>query len=659
MIVHINDKGDVQTAEDHLAAIGDICFNLGDKLCLGNVCFLAGILHDLGKNKKEFEEYLIQTTEKPGSRSRGEVDHSTAGGQFIFKFYDGEIFRNLTDEIIAMSIFSHHGIMDYINTDGSERFLGRTEKQNISYDEVIKNSSEFLNKYDIESVFDKAVNEIKTIYGKIMNFLLENKCAGGDGFFMLGLIQRLVSSILIDADRIDTDAFMTGDKPNKINDYEKLWKGYIEKLDIKLKEFGSNTDKISLLRRKMSDECWNFAKNSCGIYCLPVPTGGGKTLASLRFALEHCRLHNKKRIIYTAPYLSILEQNASEIKNILKDDENIFEHHSNIFFDNDDETDCYKFLAGSWESPVILTSMVRLFEVMFSGDTPNIRRFNKLSDSVIIIDEIQNLPVKTINLFNMTANFLSCFCNVTIILCSATQPLLAEAEKKIIYGNPVNMINDVETVRKSFRRVRIIDKTRPEQYSATELADFIFENIDENMLVILNTKNAVNLLADELTYRDSDYKIYRLTTYMCPQNRIDIISEIKEKLGSEKIICVSTQLIEAGVDISFNNVIRSLAGMDSIIQAAGRCNRNGTDGIKNVYIINSSDENLSGLEDIKKGKESTEKLLYKYKNNKEALGEDYLLSSDAINYFYENYFFNRKNEMSYNIKKDIIIKDLY
>lgn len=650
MLAHINEYKQRQTVERHLESTAEICRELGKTVGLENMMFLTGLLHDIGKNTKKFNQYLLDMTENINSHKKGEVDHSTAGGQYVFNMNPGksEIYR-VTGELMAYAIFSHHGLIDMVDESGKEVFILRTEKSDIGYEEALENSRELLNRFDTADIFNKAADEIKAVIAIIND--TAKKCNGNrdTAFFMLGCLQRLVCSILIDGDRTDTAEFMSDVSLRKIIDYDSLWKSYENKLNEHLAKF-KGTDKISLLRGQMSKECYDFAAKEGGIYCLPIPTGGGKTLASLRYALEHCKKYNKKRIIYVAPYLSILEQNASEIKAILKDEENILEHHSNIVFEDDKQTaGHYKYLTDLWTSPVILTSMVRLLEVMFSGDTTNVRRFNRLANSVVIFDEIQSLPVRIINLFNQTANFLSKVCNATIILCSATQPLLGEAGERILYGSPVNMISDVNYVSDAFRRVRIIDKTRPEKYTTEELADFVLEKADDNMLVILNTKGAVRELCRELESRKTDYEIYQLTTYMCPQHRNQIIREIKDRIGNTRLICVSTQLIEAGVDISFNNVIRSLAGLDSVIQAAGRCNRHGNADLRFVYIINYAKEKVESLEDISRGQDCMGELLFEYKKKYDEYGMDYLLSNEAIENYYQKYFYKRKQDMYYNV----------
>lgn len=667
MYAHIKIDGDniiSQTVEEHLENTAKIGCQTGKVIGIENMAFLACFFHDMGKNKKEFNNYITDTAIKGIVRKKGEIDHSTAGGQYLYNMLKSDSFANeLLAELLTTAVFSHHGLIDIKNEEKGEIFSDRCKKGNIGYEEALQNCDFLFSKYDIDNIKEKAILEMKKTIEKIQCTVTDiykntkDKLTSREKkspYFMIACLQRLITSIVMDADRKDTAEFMTDIPYNAVNDYNSLWDSYTEKLNKKLASF-RNINKITELRSRMSDECFEFASNGNGIYCLPIPTGGGKTLASLRFALEHCRLHKKKRIIYTAPYLSILEQNAEEIRNILNDDDNILEHHSNIIIESDEENydgrNIYRYLTDTWDSPVILTTMVRFLDTLFCYNSSDVRRFCKLCDSVIIIDEIQNIPVEILNLFNITVNFLSRICNATIVLCSATQPLLDKTKSPVIYGSPQNMIKNIDEVSIAFRRTRIIDKTDGgiKKLNTSELADLVLDTVDENILVILNTKGAVAELYNELVSRDTEYDIYQLTTYMCPQHRKDVISYIKKRLDTEKIICISTQLIEAGVDISFNNVIRSLAGLDSIIQAAGRCNRHGGTDIREVYIVDYAEENVSKLKDISKAQAAMrDNVLPYYKKYSNELGDDWLLAKGAERY-YETYFFKRKDEMDYQI----------
>src|SRR5699024_12790707 len=348
---------------------------------------------------------------------------------------------------------------------------------------------------------------------------------------------------------------------------------------------------------------------------LTIPTGGGKTLSSLRYALKNTQLHKKKRIIYIVPYTTISEQNANEVRNLLKDYTNILEHHSNVI--HDDETDDgqsheekkLKLAKDNWNSPIVFTTMVQFLDVFYAYGTRNIRRLHNLSESILIFDEVQKVPVHCISLFNHALNFLKNVGKSSIVLCTATQPALDFVHNKLDINSDAEMIGNLNHVVKSFERVDIVDKAKEGNFSQDNLVNFAFEKIQQinNILIILNTKKAVKDLYENLKGRianDEEIHVYHLSTSMCPNHRVFILDKLKQHLrDNDKVICVSTQLIEAGVDISFECVIRSLAGLDSIAQAAGRCNRHGEKNKQNVYVIDYENENLRRLKEIAKGKE--------------------------------------------------------
>ena len=390
----------------------------------------------------------------------------------------------------------------------------------------------------------------------------------------------------------------------------------------------------------MANDCLQADIANEGIYRLSMPTGGGKTITSMRLALRLAKKYHKKHIIYIAPFLSILEQNAQVIRSIIQNDDYILEHHSNVDISEEDEV--YRNLCETWDSPVILTTMVQFLNTMFLGKISSVRRFHQLTDTIIIIDEAQAIPVKCIHMFNATMNFLCYSGNSIGILCTATQPLFELVNRNLIYQENKDILPNVEKYQKAFKRTKIISEVGNKPMDTDELVTFIQNVFDQNLLVVLNTKGAVKTLYDALkTNLDPDVKLVQLTTYMCAEHRLDVIHELKETLKNQRVICISTQLIEAGVDISFATVIRSLAGVDSLNQAAGRCNRNGEKDMSAVYVVDYVEEKTSRLPDIQEAKKATRSLI-------DAKIEEFSTSA-AINRFYQQYYFMRKGEMDYNI----------
>ena len=374
----------------------------------------------------------------------------------------------------------------------------------------------------------------------------------------------------------------------------------------------------------------------------------------MRYAFHQLVDQNKSRFFYITPFLSVLEQNATAIKKVIGED-GVLEHHSNVVQnkqENEDKGDekeslLPEYLIESWDSPVVLTSMVQFFQTLFKTKSANIRRFSSLANSVLILDEVQSLPIEVTTLFNLTMNFLNEVMNTTIILCTATQPAYDSAaiKHKLFYGGKYGEAADIVELtheeKAVFSRTELRKFDENNQHSnLSDLVDFVLEN-DESILAIFNTKKTVDkfyMMLEGLT----DRPIYQLSTNMCAQHRLDIIAEIKQHLKKGiPIICISTQLIEAGVDIDFNRVIRSYAGVDSIVQASGRCNREGKRDKGQVTLVNltSEEENLSRLKEIKAKKDATEHIIHKISSPIEMS----LLNRD----FFEYYYANNQGSMDY------------
>ncbi|MGN0584264.1 MAG: CRISPR-associated helicase Cas3', partial [Ruminococcus sp.] len=378
------------------------------------------------------------------------------------------------------------------------------------------------------------------------------------------------------------------------------------------------------------------------------PTGGGKTLSSLRFAVNSCINHGMDKIIYTAPYMSILEQNSEEIR-LVTGEEYFIEHHSNALMDenNAEELAEYELRTEKWDLPVVATTLVQFLNALFSGKMQAVRRMHRLVNSVIIIDEVQSVPVKCVNIFNLAMNFLSAVCRCTIVLCSATQPVFENTEYPLILDDNQSVTGDYKEDFEIFKRTEIIPKIEGYGMTYEETAEFCRREYEKagNLLLIVNTKNSARRIYEimkEISFSDSP-KIIHLSTNMCPEHRCAMIKEMRESMGNP-LICITTQLIEAGVDISFKCVVRSLAGLDNAAQAAGRCNRHGENPEPcPVYMINIKDENLDKLKEIKNAKKISRNIIDSYK------GCD-CSSPGILAKYYELLFREVKNELNYNIK---------
>jgi CRISPR-associated endonuclease/helicase Cas3 len=671
-IAHIreNDK-QIQTVDEHLLEVKELAESYGEKIGVKHLTGLAGILHDLGKYTNEFREYILEAVSNPASPpKRGSVDHSTAGGKLLYDLFHTPTAKNsnykvILSEVVGNAIISHHAyLQDFLNPDLESNYLNRVRDKELAEFDMTKQSffEHVMSEADFHEYVDKAVVELENFLAKESSKNIERQ---------LMFLTKFIFSALIDADRTNTRLFEEKKTVESVINHEELFDTYYERLMAKIISFKKQQNAstpINLLRTEMSDQCDQFAEKLSGIYTLSIPTGGGKTLASLRYALKHAKLHNKKRIIYVVPYTTIIEQNADEVRKILKDEVNILEHHSNVIEDmNDDDENQdgimsvqqkLKLAKDNWDSPIIFTTMVQFLNVFYAKGSRNIRRLHNLSESVIIFDEVQKVPISCVSLFNYALNFLKTYGHSSIVLCTATQPALDFVEHKLEINTDAEIIDNLDHIIEAFKRVEIIDKATNETFNNDKLTEFINKMIEEvqSVLVILNTKSVVRDLYTRLQGQGSDIPIYHLSTSMCAAHRNKILEEIKQQLkDGNKIICISTQLIEAGVDVSFECVIRSLAGLDSIAQAAGRCNRHGEKGIQNVYVIDHEEENLSRLKEIKAGKKVAKKILLDLKRNNREHG-GHILSRQAMEKYFKEYYTEFESNLNYfipNLKKDM------
>ena len=632
------NEAEIQSLSEHLNNVADLSTSFSK---YENISRLAGISHDFGKATIEFLSYLIN------GGKRGSVVHALQGAFFVDDIccVPSDVAGILVKEIVTLAIVAHHGSLnDGISPDGEKAFfqkLSQKDNKEYSYEEVKQNIAELSTDFtcDVNELFDLAKKDINSI----LRLIGETYKSQESAQFALGLFVKYIYSCLIDADRLDAYLFDVNEQYKPvITDWDSL----INVFEKRIQEF-SDESKIARIRKFISNQCKAAGEKSTGIYQLSVPTGGGKTLSSLRFALHHCKKENKKRIIYVIPYLSIIEQTALEIKEILnlpEENEIILECHSNIVLPDDQEDQVIRKLAASrWDKPIIVTTMVQFLETIMSSKGSDLRKFHNMSDAVIIFDEIQSLPIKSIHLFNEAATFLAKVCSTTILLCTATQPLLDKTNREnlLLESNP-DLI-DCSGLFEKLKRIRIVAL---EEKDIDGFSAFVLEkaDINGNCLAIVNTKKSAREVFERLK-GSHDFAVFHMSTSMCSIHRAKIIAKIKEALlDNRKIICVSTQLIECGINVSFSCVVRATAGLDSVTQAAGRCNRHGeSQELKEVYVISLKDENLDKLADIKAGKAVTERLI------RENAGVD-LLDLAVMEQFYKYYFYDRKNLMDYPTK---------
>lgn len=455
---------------------------------------------------------------------------------------------------------------------------------------------------------------------------------------------------MIDADRIDSA------RPNEKFQLNRVdWAIALTRFEMRLSELSPKHD-IDRIRGEISDDCCKKASGKQGIYTLTVPTGGGKTYASLRFALHHAKQHKLNHIIYIIPYTSIIEQNAKAIRTVIEPDNDagtwVLEIHSNLEPEN--QTWRSKITAENWDAPIILTTMVQFLEVLFSDGTRGARCLHQLAHSVLIFDEIQTLPIKCVHLFCNALNFLTEHAKTTALLCTATQPLLNNLTNKhkgqLFIPKENELVEHVARRFSELKRVDIRDERKAKGWRAEEIVELALLELrsKNNCLIIVNTKSWAKTLYELCKPHLPSDALCHMSTNQCAAHRTECFDKIKHRLNQHlPIVCISTQLIEAGVDISFATVIRFLAGFDSIAQAAGRCNRHGELQQRGVvYVINPNEENIKSLPEIKVGCEMAQRVLDETKNHNREL-----LTPATIERYFNYYFYDRAAEMDYRLKE--------
>jgi CRISPR-associated endonuclease/helicase Cas3 len=675
------------TLEQHLLGVSDKTRNFAAKLNLSTQGELIGLLHDLGKYSEEFQAYiqsaigLINEDEDEyvdAHGLKGKIDHSSAGAQLLWAELSSKgDLEKIVAQILALSIASHHsGLADCLSGGGNapveDVFTKRMTKSDAkTHLRETKEKMDDAVKARLQSLIaiPKLIGDFKAVMRQVMQADL---IKGLDPYqnvqtqFKIGLLVRFIFSCLIDADRIDTaDAEKPKAAKTRQNGQYDNWQILIDRLENRLVGF-QGKEPIDNIRRDISDHCLDAAQRNKGIFTLSVPTGGGKTLASLRFALHHAQQHKMDRIIYVIPYTSIIDQNAEVVRSILEPHGTargsvVLEHHSNLTPEQQGWRE--KMLTENWDAPVIYTTTVQLLETLFGAGTRGARRMHQLANSVLVFDEIQTLPVNTVHMFCNATNFLVEQCGSTVVLCTATQPLLngVDATKGALKFSKKNEI--MPNVKKLFddlERVKVINQRKPGGWQQQEVADLAMLEIQESgsCLVIVNTKKAAQELF-ALCRNLPDVTVFHLSTNMCPAHRKSILEKIKTLLApasTTPVLCISTQLIEAGVDVDFGSVIRYTAGLDSIAQAAGRCNRNKRRKIGNVHVVNPADENLGMLKDIHIGKETAERILADAQSGAEDFDGD-ILAPKAMERYFEYYFYARKDEMSYPVPATVAGRD--
>lgn len=533
-LAHISEDRRAQTIYAHLQGTAVLCAQFAAPFGAAEQGALAGWAHDIGKYSDAFQRRLNGSPER--------TDHSTAGA------YECAL---LGQTAAAFCVAGHHGGLPDLGGRGD------TEDQPTLMGRFKRGENGALSPYG------KWKEEVSLPPAGAPDFLGRDPLT--DAFFV-----RMLYSCLVDADFLDTERFMSGHEPDRGVDTE------LSELNRRLGRYIApwfppkgelNTRRCEILTHCME----GGAQHAPGLFTLTVPTGGGKTVASLAFALRHALAHQKRRVIYVIPYTSIIEQTAEVFREILGP-EHVLEHHSGVQYDLTEEASPESMRMArateNWDMPVIVTTAVQFFESLYANRSSKCRKLHNLADSVIIFDEAQMMPIPYLRPCVHTIAQLVSHYGVSAVLCTATQPALAPIFREFLPGYlhtelcPEPLFRDPIFRRVHFRQAGTL--------SWTDLASAL-EQHPQVLCIVNNRKSA------QTVYRLLDPEgAFHLSTLMCPAHRKAALAEIRRRLR-EGLPCrvVSTSLIEAGVDVDFPAVFREQAGLDSILQAAGRCNREG------------------------------------------------------------------------------------
>jgi CRISPR-associated endonuclease/helicase Cas3 len=561
--------------------------------------YLAGLWHDLGKFAPEWQDYLKTKSDPHADEVSEKVDHATAGAQMA-------VGKSELGHIIANAIAGHHsGLLD-ANSSGA-----------------------CLKKRLTKEIFPAS---------EVPSFVKERAVPQTPGFlatqpndFPVSFFQRMLFSCLVDADFLATEAFMNPDQWKQRPQHStSVFSEALALLETRIDKFGRPKTKVDHARSKVLADCMRQAGHPPGLFTLTVPTGGGKTFSSLAFALKHAIQYKQRRIIYVIPFTSIIEQNAQVFSDVLADlgPDIVLEHHSNLSPEKAErESERSRLATENWDAPIIVTTAVQFYESLFAAKTSRSRKLHNIANSVVIFDEAQTLPVEYLTPCLRAVEQLTKNYHTTAVLCTATQPAIERKSHFPIGLNQLTeIVSDIGTLFDKLDRVHV-------QYRGalddTTLCNEI--NDAEQVLCIVNTRKHAQSLYQNLS---PDGANLHLSALMCPKHRMQVLQSARERVAKKKPIrLISTQLIEAGVDIDFPLVYRSMAGLDSIAQAAGRCNRNGRSEKGKVHVFHS--EHIASERFFQATASVGHEML--------DLHADAPLSTDSIRAYFDKYYSHQKD----------------
>jgi CRISPR-associated endonuclease/helicase Cas3 len=557
---------DIHTVADHAYGVAALAAEFATPFGSTEWARLAGLWHDLGKYHPEFQAYIRRAsgyeTEAHLETAPGRVDHSTLGA--VYALDELERLGTGMGRIVAYAIAGHHsGLPDWQSAEaGGTGLAARADR----------------NRLRMEALVGQPIaTDILT--PKFTPTPPPGSPSRRPAPESAALWLRMLFSCLVDADFLDTEAFLNGEQARQRGDYPPLpelaerFDRYMAGVEERVAKEGA-VSPVNQARADVLRQCRAKAMLPPGLFRLTVPTGGGKTLSSMAFALGHALAHEKRRLIYVIPYTSIIEQTADVFREVFGDDA-VVEHHSAL--EPKRETTRSRLATENWDAPLVVTTAVQFWESLFAARPSRCRKLHRIANSVVILDEAQLLPPEFLTPILSVLQDLAAHYGVTFVLCTATQPALEEQSTPDFHfpGLPPDavqeIVDDPEQLHAKLQRVRV---EVPADLRSPRTWDDLAEEIraEEQVLCIVNRRDD----ARELFRLLPEHSRVHLSALMCGEHRSRTLRKIRQRLSTgEPLHVVSTQLVEAGVDLDFQVVFRALAGLDSIAQAAGRCNREG------------------------------------------------------------------------------------
>jgi len=547
-----NVAGERQGLEEHLHNVAETAARFSAAFGGETFARYAGLLHDIGKYAPEFQQYLLQAENNPRQGMKG-PDHKSAGA----------VFAASIERTGALSgiLFGHHGgVPDYARLQTTIR--ERRAKKSVQ--DAITTAKE---------VFPELRVAPEKICPSYVHSALERE------FFT-----RMAFSALVDADFLDTEQhFNAGKRPERTHTWSitDLWHAF--ETSYKNKFANAEQSSLNSIRAEVYQHCMKAAHLPPGFFRLTVPTGGGKTLASLAFALQHAQIHGLERIIYAIPYTSIIDQTANVFRKMFGDEQALIEHHSNISVPDPEQPTPIeirrRLIAENWDAPLIATTTVQLFESLLGHSTSKCRKLHNIAKSIIVLDEVQMLPVYFLTPILDVLRQLCAYYGVTVLLCTATQPDFESRQSFEGLPHIQEIIPRPENYFANLKRVEYQLPKAGETWTWEQVAERV--RAEQHILVIVNTRRDAIELLTLLTSTDNTEEeedaLFHLSTRLCGEHRKAVLEEVRRRLlTKEPCRLIATQVIEAGVDVDFPLVMRAIGPLDSIVQAAGRANREGT-----------------------------------------------------------------------------------